>query len=65
VPQENIFAEGNGELIIAKDFTWSGPSPRLPPSRWRICPQMGENNSYGSDRPIMHNPLVSNFPRSR
>jgi hypothetical protein len=25
VPQENIFAEGNGDLIIAKDFTWSGP----------------------------------------
>src|SRR5271154_5792728 len=25
VPQENVFAEGNGDLIIAKDFTWSGP----------------------------------------
>ncbi len=25
VPAENLFAEGNGDLIISKDFTWSGP----------------------------------------
>jgi hypothetical protein len=25
VPQENIFEEGNSDLIIAKDFTRSGP----------------------------------------
>lgn len=25
VPAENAFAVGNGDLIISKDFTWSGP----------------------------------------
>ena len=25
VPEENVFAVGNGDLIISKDFTWSGP----------------------------------------
>jgi alkylation response protein AidB-like acyl-CoA dehydrogenase len=25
VPAENLFAEGNGDLIISKAFTWSGP----------------------------------------
>ena len=25
VPEENLFAEGNGDLIISKAFTWSGP----------------------------------------
>lgn len=25
VPEENVFAVGNGDLIVSKDFTWSGP----------------------------------------
>jgi alkylation response protein AidB-like acyl-CoA dehydrogenase len=25
IPPENIFAEGNGDLVISKAFTWSGP----------------------------------------
>ena len=25
VPEENLFAEGNGDLVISKAFTWSGP----------------------------------------
>jgi alkylation response protein AidB-like acyl-CoA dehydrogenase len=25
VPEENLFAQGNGDLIISKAFTWSGP----------------------------------------
>jgi alkylation response protein AidB-like acyl-CoA dehydrogenase len=25
VPAENLFAHGDGDLIISKDFTWSGP----------------------------------------
>jgi len=25
VPEENVFAVGNGDLVISKDFTWSGP----------------------------------------
>ena len=28
VPQENVFAEGNGDLIIAKDFTSVRPGRR-------------------------------------
>jgi hypothetical protein len=25
VPEENVFALGNGDLVISKAFTWSGP----------------------------------------
>jgi alkylation response protein AidB-like acyl-CoA dehydrogenase len=25
VPEENLFAVGNGDLVISKAFTWSGP----------------------------------------
>src|ERR1700712_6011469 len=25
VPEENVFAKGDGDLVISKAFTWSGP----------------------------------------
>jgi alkylation response protein AidB-like acyl-CoA dehydrogenase len=59
VPQENVFAEGNGDLIIAKDFTWSGPVAAIAAvgvarSAYEYILKWAKSTSHGSDRPIMH-----------
>jgi alkylation response protein AidB-like acyl-CoA dehydrogenase len=59
VPEENIFAEGNGDLIIAKDFTWSGPvaaiaSVGVARSAYEYVLKWSKTYTAGSDKPIIH-----------
>ena len=32
VPEENLLAQGDGDLLINRNFTWSGPIAGSPPS---------------------------------
>jgi hypothetical protein len=66
-PEENVFAQGNGDLIVAKDFTrrarWR-PSPRSRPLSLRIRPQVRRPYTVGSDKPIIHYQAVGCLPMS-
>ncbi len=59
VPEENVFAQGDGDLIIAKDFTWSGPVAAIAAvgvarSAYEYVLKWAKTNSHGSDKPIIH-----------
>lgn len=59
VSEENLFAEGNGDLIIAKDFTWSGPVAAIAAvgvarSAYEYVLKWAKTYTAGSDKPIMH-----------
>ncbi len=59
VPEENLFAEGDGDLIIAKDFTWSGPVAAIAAvgvarSAYEYVLKWAKTYTAGSDKPIMH-----------
>ena len=60
VPEENVFAFGNGDLVISKAFTWSGPVAGIAAvaycaSGLRICPEMGQD-LYGRRHAADHLP---------
>ncbi len=59
VPEENIFAEGDGDLIVAKDFTWSGPVAAIAAvgvarSAYEYVLKWAKTYTAGSDKPIIH-----------
>jgi nitroalkane oxidase len=59
VPEENVFAQGNGDLIIAKDFTWSGPVAAIAAvgvarSAYEYVLKWAKTYTAGSDKPIIH-----------
>lgn len=59
VPEENVFAEGDGDLIIAKDFTWSGPVAAIAAvgvarSAYEYVLKWAKTYTAGSDKPIIH-----------
>ena len=59
MPEENVFAQGDGDLIIAKDFTWSGPVAAIAAvgvarSAYEYVLKWAKTNSHGSDKPIIH-----------
>jgi len=59
VPEENLFAHGNGDLIIAKDFTWSGPVAAIAAvgvarSAYEYVLKWAKTYTAGSDKPIIH-----------
>ncbi|GGY09566.1 acyl-CoA dehydrogenase [Litchfieldella qijiaojingensis] len=59
VPEENVFAEGNGDLIIAKAFTWSGPVAAIAAvgvarSAYEYVLNWSKTYTAGGDKPIMN-----------
>ena len=58
VPEENVFALGDGDLIIAKAFTWSGPVAAIAAvgvarSAYEYALKWAKTYTAGSDKPIM------------
>ena len=59
VPEENVFAQGNGDLIVAKDFTWSGPVAAIAAvgvarSAYEYALKWAKTYTAGGDKPIIH-----------
>jgi alkylation response protein AidB-like acyl-CoA dehydrogenase len=59
VPEENVFALGNGDLIISKAFTWSGPVAAIAAvgvarSAYEYALNWAKTYTAGSDKPIIH-----------
>lgn len=58
VPEENIFAVGDGDLVISKAFTWSGPvaaiaSVGVARSAYEYVLKWAKTYTAGSNKPIM------------
>lgn len=59
VPVENAFAIGDGDLVISKAFTWSGPvagiaSVGVARSAYEYVLKWSKTFTAGGDRPIIH-----------
>ena len=63
VPEENLFAEGNGDLIISKAFTWSGPVAAIAAvgvarTAYEYTLDWAKTFTAGGDKPIIHHQAV-------
>jgi len=63
VPEENLFAHGDGDLIISKAFTWSGPVAAIAAvgvarSAYEYVLQWAKTYTAGGDRPIITHQAV-------
>lgn len=63
VPEENLFALGNGDLIISKAFTWSGPVAAIAAvgvarSAYEYVLDWSKTYTAGGDRPIINHQAV-------
>jgi alkylation response protein AidB-like acyl-CoA dehydrogenase len=63
VPEENLFALGNGDLIISKAFTWSGPVAAIAAvgvarSAYEYVLDWAKTYTAGGDRPIITHQAV-------
>jgi alkylation response protein AidB-like acyl-CoA dehydrogenase len=63
VPQENAFAVGDGDLVISKAFTWSGPVAAIAAvgvarSAYEYVLQWAKTYTAGGDQPILHHQAV-------
>lgn len=63
VPEENVFAVGNGDLIISKAFTWSGPVAAIAAvgvarSAYEYVLDWAKTYTAGGDKPIVHHQAV-------
>lgn len=63
VPEENLFAEGNGDLIISKAFTWSGPVAGIAAvgvarSAYEYALERSKTYTGGGDQPIINHQAV-------
>jgi nitroalkane oxidase len=60
VPEENVFAVGNGDLIISKAFTWSGPVAAIAAARsaYEYILKWAKTYAAGGDKPIMNHQAV-------
>ncbi len=63
VPEENAFAVGNGDLIVSKAFTWSGPVAAIAAVgvaraayEWSL--DWAKTFTGGGDKPIIHHQVV-------
>jgi alkylation response protein AidB-like acyl-CoA dehydrogenase len=59
VSEETVFAQGNGDLTIANDFTWSSPiaviaAVGVARSAYEYVLKWAKPYSAGSDKPIIH-----------
>lgn len=63
VPEENLFALGDGDLIISKAFTWSGPVAAIAAvgvarSAYEYVLKWTKTYTAGGDRPIINHQAV-------
>jgi len=63
VPEENAFAIGDGDLIISKAFTWSGPVAAIAAvgvarSAYEYVLQWSKTYTAGGNAPIIHHQAV-------
>jgi len=66
VPEANLFAKGNGDLVINRSFTWSGPIAGIASvgvARGAYEFTLGWARTYtgGGSSPIIKNPVVGNL----
>jgi alkylation response protein AidB-like acyl-CoA dehydrogenase len=64
VPEENAFAVGNGDLVVNKAFTWSGPvaaiaSVGVTRSAYEYALAWAKKYTGGGDRPIINHQIVA------
>jgi len=63
VPEENLFAHGDGDLIISKAFTWSGPVAAIAAvgvarSAYEYVLKWAKTHTAGGNLPILHHQAV-------
>jgi alkylation response protein AidB-like acyl-CoA dehydrogenase len=63
VPEENAFALGNGDLVISKAFTWSGPvagiaATAVARSAYEYTMKWAKTYTAAGDKPIIHHQVV-------
>ncbi len=63
VPEENAFAVGDGDLVISKAFTWSGPVAAIAAvgvarAAYEYILRWAKTYTGGGDRPIIHHQAV-------
>jgi nitroalkane oxidase len=63
VPEENLFAQGNGDLVISKAFTWSGPVAAIAAvgvarSAYEYVLKWAKTYTAGGSLPILHHQAV-------
>jgi len=63
VPEENAFAVGNGDLVISKAFTWSGPvagiaATALGRTAYEYVLNWAKTYTAGGDKPIINHQIV-------
>ena len=63
VPEENAFAIGNGDLVISKAFTWSGPVAAIAAvgvarSAYEYVLKWAKTYTAGGNEPIIHHQAV-------
>lgn len=63
VPEENIFALGDGDLVISKAFTWSGPVAAIAAvgvarAAYEYILKWAKTRTAGGDKPIIHHQAV-------
>lgn len=63
VPEENVFAIGDGDLIISKAFTWSGPVAGIAAvgvarSAYEWTMEWAKTFTAAGDKPIIHHQAV-------
>lgn len=63
VPEENVFAVGNGDLIISKAFTWSGPVAGIAAvavgrAAYEYTLNWAKTYTAGGDKPIIYHQAV-------
>ncbi|MGD9509366.1 MAG: acyl-CoA dehydrogenase family protein [Geminicoccaceae bacterium] len=63
IPEENLFAVGDGDLVISKAFTWSGPVAAIAAvgvarAAYEYAFRWAKTYTGGGDRPIIHHQAV-------
>jgi alkylation response protein AidB-like acyl-CoA dehydrogenase len=63
VPEENVFAKGDGDLVISKAFTWSGPVASIAAvgvarSAYEFVLKWSKERSAGGGAPIINHQTV-------
>jgi alkylation response protein AidB-like acyl-CoA dehydrogenase len=63
IPEENIFAVGDGDLIISKAFTWSGPVAAIAAvatarAAYEYTLKWAKTYTAGGSKPIIHHQAV-------
>lgn len=66
VPEENLFAQGNGDFVIARNFTWSGPVASIAAvgvarAAYEFALNWAKTFTGGGSTPIINHQAVGNL----